>query len=105
MAKGGKREGAGRPKGAKSKLQLADFLSEKEIQELVSKAKELAKAGDKDMLKFMLEQKFGKARQNIGFGEEGTGELVMKIINYGGNHNTLPVRSKAVSTTDTSGDR
>ena len=74
MAKGGYRENAGRPKGARSKLQIADFLTEKEIKELVGKAKELAKMGDKDMLKFILEQKFGKARQNIGLdgGEDGT---------------------------------
>ncbi|OIQ04319.1 MAG: hypothetical protein AUK58_00950 [Candidatus Moranbacteria bacterium CG2_30_41_165] len=66
---GGKREGAGRPKGALNKFKLRERFTEKEIEELVGEAKEQAKK-DPIMLKFLLEQIFGKARQLIGMGGE-----------------------------------
>lgn len=66
---GGKREGAGRPKGSINKFKLRDRFTDKEIAELVSGAKELAKR-DPVMLKFLLEQIFGKARQSVGIGGE-----------------------------------
>ncbi|PIV86015.1 MAG: hypothetical protein COW50_03795 [Candidatus Moranbacteria bacterium CG17_big_fil_post_rev_8_21_14_2_50_41_107] len=64
---GGKREGAGRPKGAINKFKLRERFTDEEVMELVSEAKEQAKK-DPVMLKFLLEQIFGKARQSVGFG-------------------------------------
>ena len=40
---GGKREGAGRPKGTKNKLNVLDFFNEGELTELMNKTIELAK--------------------------------------------------------------
>lgn len=71
--RGGKREGAGRPLGATNKPKLSDHLSAEEIELLVSIAKRKAEEGDTNMMKFILEQIFGRARQNIGLdgGEDG----------------------------------
>lgn len=72
MAKGGARPGAGRPKGTYNKPQLRDYISEDEVNKLVEKAKEQA-ADKPELLKFILDHVFGKARQNIGLdgGEDG----------------------------------
>lgn len=64
MAKfGGKQPGAGRPKGSTTKPRLSDYLSEKQVIKLIKKANEMAEEGDTLMLKFVLEQHFGKAIQ------------------------------------------
>ncbi len=55
----------GRPKGSTTKPRMSDYLTEKEVDSLVSKAYELAKLGDTTMLKFVLEQHFGKAIQPV----------------------------------------
>ena len=60
---------AGRPKGSTSRPQIRDYFSDQEIRELVENAKEKAKT-DPLLLKFLVEQVFGKAIQPIG-GEEG----------------------------------
>lgn len=62
---GGKRKGAGRPKGSQNKPNINRYLNEEEVKSLVKKAKELAAKGDSTMLKFLLEQIFGKAPQTI----------------------------------------
>ena len=76
---GGKRDGAGRPKGTKNKLNVLDFFNEGELTELMNKTIELAKddKGSKERI-FLLEQVFGKARQNLGIdgGEEGKALLI-----------------------------
>lgn len=63
--KGGKQPGAGRPKGSTTRPQMRDFLTEKQVHELIDKAFELAKAGDTKMVAFVLEQVLGKAPQAI----------------------------------------
>ena len=65
MAKGGKQPGAGRPRGSTTKPRLSDHLSDKEINAIVSKAKELALLGSEAMIKLLIEQKFGKAVQPL----------------------------------------
>lgn len=71
MAKGGKRPGAGRPLGARTKLMILDYITEEEVKELVKIAKAQA-AAKPDLMRFLLEQVFGKARQPIeGTGPEG----------------------------------
>ena len=55
----------GRPFGSKSKPQIRDYVTEKEVKSLVLKAKKLASEGNESLLKFLLEQVFGKAPQHI----------------------------------------
>ena len=57
---------AGRPKGSTTRPQMRNFINDKKVKELVKKAEEMAKNGDSTMLKFVLEQIFGKAVQPIG---------------------------------------
>lgn len=71
MARGGRQPGAGRPKGSVTKPRLSDYLSEEQVTLLVSKALELGAAGDSTMLKFVLEQHFGKAIQPVEGKVEG----------------------------------
>ena len=63
MPKGGKRLGAGRPRGSLtvSRPKIHDFVTKEEVKELVEKAKSEAKAGRPEILKFLLEQIFGRA--------------------------------------------
>ena len=73
---GGKREGAGRRTGSKVfkafKKKIRDYTTEKEVRLMVKRAKKIART-DKKMLQFLLEQIFGKPRQNMGLdgGEDG----------------------------------
>lgn len=53
----------GRPKGSTTKPRISDYLSERDIENLLDKAYEMAAQGNESMLKFILEQKFGKAIQ------------------------------------------
>lgn len=80
MAKGGKMPGAGRPKGSTTLPKIRDHISEKEIKELVAKAKTLAQSGDTNLLKFLLEQIYGKAPQSIEL-PSGNGEIIIKWKN------------------------
>ena len=61
--KGGKRPGAGRPAGSITKPRLSDYINEQEARVLIQKAKDMAEKGDSSMIKFILEQLFGKAIQ------------------------------------------
>lgn len=72
MAKvGGKRTGAGRKKGSSTRPKITDYFTQKEIDELVDVAKEMSKR-DAGMLKFLLEQIYGKANQSVEVsGNEG----------------------------------
>lgn len=72
MAHGGKREGAGRKKGSTQKPKITDFITDKEVQDIISAAKTKAKEGDTRMLTFILEQIFGKAPQSIEANMQGS---------------------------------
>ena len=86
---GGARPGAGRKPGSSNKLKIADFFSPDEIDQVVMEAKLLAFGDgntkpDRDMLKFIMEQLFGKAKQTqIVEDEEGNqlAPLLVKFIN------------------------
>ena len=90
---GGARPGAGRPKGTSNKLRVTDFFSGEERDRLVMEAKLLAfgdgeKKPDKDMLKFLMEQLFGKAKQTtVQEDEEGNklAPVLVKILKNDGN--------------------
>ena len=93
---GGARPGAGRPKGIGNKLKIADFFTGTEIDQLVIEAKLLAfgtadTKPDKDMIKFIAEQLFGKATQKtVTEDEEGNrlAPILVKILKDGnGNSN------------------
>jgi hypothetical protein len=75
MAKGGKQPGAGRPKGSISKPRFSDYITEEEVKKLVTKAIEMATAGDSNMLRFCLEQHMGKAIQPVD--SEVRGEVII----------------------------
>lgn len=78
---GGKRPGAGRPKGSTNKLKVIDFFTTEEREALVEKVKAMvlmADTPDKDMAKFLWEQLFGKSTQRTELtGAEGE---VLQII-------------------------
>lgn len=79
MAKGGKREGAGRPLGSKRSLTkelLRDVVTEKDKLAILKKAVIKAKTGDKDLLKFFLEQFYGKVPQQLDHKFEGVDEIM-----------------------------
>lgn len=65
MAKGGARPGAGRPAGSSTLPKLRDALTPEQVETLVQKVVEKAEAGDSLLLKFMLEQIYGKAPQPL----------------------------------------
>ena len=73
----------GRPKGTRNKLRVTDFFNGEERDRLVLEAKLLAfgdgeNKPDKEMIKFLWEQLFGKATQrNEITGAEGE---VLKIV-------------------------
>ena len=62
----------GRPRGSTTKPQIGDYLSKKGATKLMDKAYEMAEGGDGNILKFVLEQYFGRARQAMELtGSEG----------------------------------
>ena len=71
MSRGGKRPGAGRPEGTTKKPKISDYITEAEVKSLVATAKKQAKMKP-ELLKFLLEQIFGKAPQSLELpGEQG----------------------------------
>lgn len=85
MAKGGKRVGAGRKVGSVTKPRLADYLSEKEIIEIIKVAKEKALAGDPVIIKLLLEQHLGKPHQALGFEDPNGDPITVNLVQYGNN--------------------
>jgi hypothetical protein len=92
---GGARPGAGRPKGVSNKLRVTDFFNGDERDQLILEAKLLAfgtedTKPDKDMVKFLFEQLFGKATQKT-ITEDNDGNrlapLLVKILKDGGDSN------------------
>ena len=68
MAKGGKRSGSGRKKGGTDsemlKRKIQAHFSDKEVKQLILDAKAMAKKRP-EIMKFLLEQIFGKAPQRV----------------------------------------
>ena len=89
---GGKRDGAGRPKGSSNKLRVTDFFNGEERDQLVVEAKLLAfgdgnSKPDKEMIKFLWEQLYGKATMKIA-GDDTLDPLkVIQIIKNGDSTN------------------
>lgn len=68
VGRGGKRAGSGRKPGVSKatllKRKIMDFFSDDEVQTLITEAKEMAKTKP-ELMKFLLEQIFGKAPQRL----------------------------------------
>jgi hypothetical protein len=81
----------GRPKGTTNKLRVTDFFNGAERDRLVVEAKMLAfgdgeSKPDKDMIKFLFEQLFGKATQRNEI-SGADGELLRVIFDNSFNKN------------------
>jgi hypothetical protein len=98
--KGGKREGAGKPKGTKDYKKITSFFTPEEIEQLVKDAKAMAKK-DPLMMKFLIEQLFGKAKQPL-VGEDGE-PIKISVVQYG-NTNTIQLPTEGLSTTIIAGN-
>lgn len=71
---------AGRPFGSKTKPQLRNYLGKDRIEKLTEKAYKVAmEDGDALMLKFLLEQVYGKAPQSMDI--TSGGEKITPILN------------------------
>lgn len=77
--RGGPRENTGPKPGSTNKLQITKYFSIKEIEDLVKEAKAQAKK-DPAMMRFLIEQLFGKAKQPIVGGDEG--DKPIAILSY-----------------------
>lgn len=71
-------KGAGRPKGSYSRPQIRDYVTKEEIAELVEVAKKQAK-NKPELLKFLLEQVFGKAAQSVDLTSDGEKLATMSL--------------------------
>ena len=95
-----------RPFGSRNKPKFADNVSIKERAALIQKAIELAKKGDVIMLRFILEQIFGKAPLPLTGG--GNDDKPIAILNYvfsdNGNaeNNKIKKKNKNLSGRDVS---
>ena len=81
MDRGGKREGAGRKLGSRNSLTkqlLKDVVTKKDKSEILKKALSKAKEGDKDLIKFFLEQFYGKAPQQLDHKIDGLDEILTR---------------------------
>lgn len=75
MTLGGKRQGAGRKKGLTNRPIFRNAVTEAQANRLIAKAIKMADEGDTNMLKFVLEQIYGKAVQPLG-NEDGKALLI-----------------------------
>jgi hypothetical protein len=79
---GGKRKGAGRPKGGldKARKDFIDLISDKDVGECIAVLKKVLRNGQNEKLKldaatYILDQKFGKARQRTDLNIENGIEI------------------------------
>jgi len=89
---------SGNPNGRPKRKSFRDYFSESDEAELMERVK--SAMSEKEIMKMIVEQLFGKPRQNIGLdgGEEGKA-IVIKKIDYAGNNNTAPIQSEEIPNT------
>ena len=90
--KGGYRPGSGRPKGSTTKPQISDYVTRKEVKDLVKMAKDMAPEKP-EILKFLLEQIFGRAVQPV----EASGGVVVNLQFDSSLKNAVPRKTKGNS--------
>lgn len=83
----------GRPLGSKTRPRFCDFITEKEVFDIIETAKRMAREGDSVMLKFVAEQVFGKASQSMDittggekintFDDEQIERIARRVLNGG----------------------
>lgn len=91
----------GRPKGSYTRPQFHEYVTNEEIIEFIGIAKKQAKK-DPIMLKFLLEQVFGRASQNVNLGGQEDNPLEIGVIMYPHpqkNENTLATTTEAGDST------
>jgi hypothetical protein len=84
---GGARPGGGRKPGSTNKLKIADFFTPEDIDRLVVEAKLLAFGDgntkpDKDMIRFIMEQLFGKAKQTQIYEDEDGNKMTALMVKF-----------------------
>lgn len=67
---GGKREGAGRPKGSTNIPKIRDYFTQDDIERVIEIVKERMATSDR-VLAEVIQQIFGKAQQNIDVTTDG----------------------------------
>lgn len=70
MARGGKREGAGRPKGTPNKRLITDYWTEDEVKQFVEAGKDRYIDSDKLYIEFF-QHLFGKPQQRVDLTTDG----------------------------------
>lgn len=84
----------GRPVGSTTKPQIKDYMSKNGVEKLMKTAHKMAGEGDSHMLKFLLDQYFGKARQSLEMtGKDGEAIEIESTLS--------PEAEKAISDTVT----
>jgi len=76
---GGKRAGSGAKKGSRyslTKQLLRDVVTPADQKEILKAGLEKARKGDKDLIKFFLEQFYGKAPQQLDHKIDGLDEIL-----------------------------
>jgi hypothetical protein len=91
----------GRPKGTTkgSKFNIKDHFKRKELREFIKMAKDQARRGDKAMLKFLLEQVFGKPVQSNALTNKDGEDIVINQVIYNANKDTISLRATNISST------
>jgi len=77
--RGGARPGSGRPKKSLRQPKFLDYVCRKDVDGFIRKAFRLADEGDSKILLYILDQTFGRAKQNIGVGGEDGGPLLIEV--------------------------
>lgn len=77
--RGGFRPGAGRPKGKMTNPNFLDHLYKGDLDRFVKKVFQLADSGDSKALFYVLDQTFGRAKQNMGITGADGGPLQIEI--------------------------
>jgi len=77
-----------RPVGSVNKPKIASYIGLKDMEKISAKAIELAKGGDSIMIKFLMEQYFGKAVQPISGEKDGEklAPILVKFIDGSGKN-------------------
>ena len=85
MAKGGKREGAGRPKGKPNldKREFIEMITDKDVNDSIEVLRSCLKDKDNkklaiDSATYLLDQRFGKARQKLDADVKQKLEIIRK---------------------------